>query len=263
MRATVFMVIILSIASLASARTWRVNTAGTGDAPTLHAAMDSAAAGDIVLVEAGHYDIADPLGVPEGVRLVGESGPAHTIISRIVIGSATPSVVSLLVGASMHGIHVRGRTLPPIIFSHGANFFQDCILESLGPTLVQCLGSTEFNHCLLLGGAIAHPVSFVACIIATPLRAGVAGSTFFVNDVIGDVDPAVQIPVENGNFFLDPEFCGVSGSGNYFLKSTSPCLPENNPFGVPALVGPLPQGCGTVAVEERTWGGVKALYRDQ
>jgi hypothetical protein len=259
-RATIAALLILSIASLASARTWRVNTAGTGDAPTLHAAMDSALSGDIVLVEAGHYELADNLQVPWGVHLVGESGPALTVISRDApVGLVT---VELLSGASARGVHVRGNT-GPVVYSHGANFFQDCILESLGPTLVQCLGSTEFNHCLLLGGAIAHPVSFVACIIATPLRAGVAGSTFFVNDIIGDVDPAVQIPVENGNFFLDPEFCGVPGSGNYFLKSTSPCLPENNPFGVPVLIGPLPQGCGSVAVEERTWGGVKALYRDQ
>jgi hypothetical protein len=262
MRATVFMLIILSIASLASARTWRVNTAGTGDAPTLHAAMDSAAAGDIVLVEAGYYDLADPLSVPEGVQLVGEAGPAQTILSRDAPASPTPSVVSLLLGASMRGIHVQGNTSPPIVYSHGASFV-DCILESLLATLVQCSGPTDFNHCLLLGGEIAHPVSFVACIIATPLGPGVAGSTFFLNDIIGDVDPAIQIPVENGNFFLDPEFCGVPGSGNYFLKSTSPCLPENNPFGVPVLIGPLPQGCGSVAVEERTWGGVKALYRDQ
>jgi hypothetical protein len=259
-RATIAALLILSIASLASARTWRVNTAGTGDAPTLHAAMDSALSGDIVLVEAGHYELADNLGVPSNVQLIGESGPALTVISRDALAGL--DTVELGSGASMRGVHVRGNTLP-VVFSHGANFFQDCILESLGPTLVWCLGSTEFNHCLLLGGAIAHPVSFVACIIATPLRAGVAGSTFFVNDVIGDVDPAVQIPVENGNFFLDPEFCGVPGSGNYFLKSTSPCLPENNPFGVPVLIGPLPQGCGSVAVEEKTWGGVKALYRDQ
>jgi hypothetical protein len=260
MRATVFMVIILSIASLASARTWRVNTAGTGDAPTLHAAMDSAVAGDIVLVEAGSYDLPKNLKIPWDVQLSGESGPALTVISRNAPTGF--NTVELLSGASMRGVHVRGNT-GPVVYSHGANFFQDCILESLGPTLVQCLGSTEFNHCLLLGGAIAHPVSFVACIIATPLRAGVAGSYFLLNDIIGDVDPAVQIPVENANFFLDPEFCGVPGSGNYFLKSTSPCLPENNPFGAPFLVGPLPQGCGPVAVEATTWGGVQALDRDQ
>ena len=35
------------------ARTWYVNEAGTGDAPTIPAAMDSAAYGDTVLVGPG------------------------------------------------------------------------------------------------------------------------------------------------------------------------------------------------------------------
>jgi hypothetical protein len=80
---------------------------------------------------------------------------------------------------------------------------------------------------------------------------------------VGEVDPSIEISELDFNFSLDPEFCGLPESGNYFLKSTSPCLPENNPFGFAVPIGPLPQGCGTVAVEEKTWGGVKALYRDR
>jgi hypothetical protein len=260
MRATVFMLIILSIASLANARTWRVNTAGTGDAPTLHAAMDSALSGDIVLVEAGQYNLPAGLSVPQGVEFVGESGPAQTIVQRDdYLGIVT---VSLGAGATIRGLHVRGNTLP-VLYSHGAEI-AFCIVEATtGVLLLEMGGPTNFGRCLLLGGGIGQQFSATTTIIATQLGAGVAGSDFFSCDFAGDVDPAVQIPVENGNFFLDPEFCGVPGSGNYFLKSTSPCLPENNPFGVPVLIGPLPQGCGTVAVEEKTWGGVKALYRDQ
>jgi hypothetical protein len=259
MRATVFMVIILSIASLASARTWRVNTAGTGDAPTLHAAMDSALSGDIVLVEAGHYELADNLGVPSNVQLIGESGPALTVISR----DAPTGFITLELGsgASARGVHVRGNT-GPVVYSHGASIVH-CILESLGPTLVQCAGPTEFGRCLLLGGEIAHPAMFTTCIIATALRAGASGSDFYSCDIVGEVDPSIEISELDFNFSLDPEFCGLPESGNYFLKSTSPCLPENNPFGFAVPIGPLPQGCGTVAVEEKTWGGVKALYRDQ
>jgi hypothetical protein len=89
-----------------------------------------------------------------------------------------------------------------------------------------------------------------------------AGSLFYVDDVVGSVDPAVDIPSTNGNFSLDPQFCGIEGSGNYFLQSTSPCLPENNPLGEQYLIGPLSAGCGAVRVQLRTWGGVKALYRN-
>jgi hypothetical protein len=116
---------------------------------------------------------------------------------------------------------------------------------------------------LLLGGEIAHPAMFTTCIIATALRAGAAGSDFYSCDIVGEVDPSIEISELDFNFSLDPEFCGLPESGNYFLKSTSPCLPENNPFGFAVPIGPLPQGCGTVAVEEKTWGGVKALYRDR
>jgi hypothetical protein len=61
-----------------------------------------------------------------------------------------------------------------------------------------------------------------------------------------------------GNTFEDPLFCGVLGSGNYELSSLSPCAPSNHPSG--SLVGAMPVGCSTVAVEQTNWGRVKALY---
>lgn len=46
---------VLLLPAESSARTWRVSVDGTGDAPTIQAAIDSAASGDLVAVEGGTY----------------------------------------------------------------------------------------------------------------------------------------------------------------------------------------------------------------
>ncbi len=60
-----------------------------------------------------------------------------------------------------------------------------------------------------------------------------------------------------GNFSVDPQFCGVLGSGNLYLQSDSPCAPAANDCG---LVGALPVGCQATATAELSWSAVKALY---
>jgi hypothetical protein len=69
------------------------------------------------------------------------------------------------------------------------------------------------------------------------------------------------------NAFVDPIFCeGAScedaptTAGDYHVDAASICLPATNPCG--DLIGALGQGCtGTIPLEERSWGGIKALYR--
>jgi hypothetical protein len=251
--------ILVTFSTLIEARTWRVNTAGTGDAPTLYAAMDSAAAFDTVLVEAGQYQLGSALQVPSNVRLVGESGAAQTLLFRD--DYLAPATVSLLGNARISGIHVRGNTLP-VLFLHGGAVFHSIVEAEINQTIVQGIGNPiSFENCLLIGGDVAHPATFTSCIIMSDLGSYAVGSTLYVNDVLGSVHPDIDASSSNLNFSLDPQFCGVPGSGNYFLQSTSPCLPENNPYGAPQLIGPLPLGCGAVRVETRTWGSIKAMYR--
>jgi hypothetical protein len=68
----------------------------------------------------------------------------------------------------------------------------------------------------------------------------------------------------DGNFSADPQFCGVQGSGNYLLQSDSPCLLGNHPdAGDCGTIGAFGMGCGTVEVNNATWGRVKGLYRKE
>ncbi len=65
-----------------------------------------------------------------------------------------------------------------------------------------------------------------------------------------------QLPANNLD--TDPFFCDPA-NGDYSLAEDSPCLPENNDWGV--LIGALGQGCGPVALTPQTWARVKARYR--
>ncbi len=71
-----------------------------------------------------------------------------------------------------------------------------------------------------------------------------------------------------GTIALDPLFCGVPGSDNYYLRSDSPCLPFVNPDPAAlrpgtacSTMGAFPAGCGTTAIERSSWGRIKGVYR--
>jgi len=65
----------------------------------------------------------------------------------------------------------------------------------------------------------------------------------------------------NGNISEDPLFCGIPGSGNYYLQSGSPCAESNVPGICSDLrIGAYPVYCD-VGTEETSWGKIKSLYK--
>ena len=58
----------------------------------------------------------------------------------------------------------------------------------------------------------------------------------------------------------DPLFCDVE-LGNFTLCENSPALPTGNTW--QALMGYAGVGCGECdsPVQEKTWGGIKAMFR--
>jgi predicted outer membrane repeat protein len=67
-----------------------------------------------------------------------------------------------------------------------------------------------------------------------------------------------------GNFSADPEYCGIDGSGNYYLQADSPCGPGINHGGKTCTgIGAFPIQCGTTSVRPATWGAVKEMYRSE
>jgi serine protease len=65
----------------------------------------------------------------------------------------------------------------------------------------------------------------------------------------------------NGNISEDPLFCGIPGSGNFYLQSGSPCAEGNVPEYCGGLrMGVYPVYCD-VGTEEASWGKIKSLYK--
>jgi hypothetical protein len=84
------LLILLSLVVSARARTWYITEEGTGDAPTITAGLDSALAGDTVLVASGTYRttfrLETRIEVRKGICLLSEAGPEFTTIEMCSSG---------------------------------------------------------------------------------------------------------------------------------------------------------------------------------
>ncbi len=82
--------------------------------------------------------------------------------------------------------------------------------------------------------------------------------TDIVGNIGGDWTPPIVawLPL-NDNIWLDPYFCGETGSGNFWLASNSPCAEGNSPCG---QMGAWGVDCPPVAVMTSDWSTIKAMY---
>lgn len=86
----------------ATARTWRVEVDGSGDAPTIRAALDSAVSGDVVDVGPGTYHEHPIMGGGRDIILRGRFGAESTIID----GTDGGTVVQMDAG-TLEGFTIR------------------------------------------------------------------------------------------------------------------------------------------------------------
>lgn len=135
------------------------------------------------------------------------------------------------------------------------------------PTVINCTiaNNTALNFGSALYSQNASPY-FIQTIVTADDPASLiycdvgAAPSFTCCNIFGDITGGYAPDLNGGdNVFTDPLFCGVDGSGNYFLQSGSPCTADNSPCG--ALIGALPVACGTSPSEPRTWGGTKHIFR--
>ncbi|HEX5133041.1 MAG TPA: right-handed parallel beta-helix repeat-containing protein, partial [Candidatus Krumholzibacteria bacterium] len=252
----------------APARTWYVAADGSGDAPTIDAAVDSSSAGDVILVGPGTHDVGSDAGgvfLKVGTSLISEAGPVVTIVQPAT-GIGQSDVLKVPDACVITGFTIR-RAWLATIYAYGNNVeISGNIIEISGGGLgIRVDRVASVHHNVIYGGGDAIVVEFSEGITEINNniilgRVSKCGGTVLV--YCNDVTTASScVSYGQTNFNLDPIFCGI---GNYYLNAASPCAPGNHPNGFDncGLIGPLPVGCGTVKTEPTTWGAVKALYRD-
>jgi hypothetical protein len=267
------------------ATTWYVTEDGSGDAPSIEAAMDSASCGDTVLVGPGIYKVF--IDMADGVTLRSEKGPAETVLT----GLWTLVRFGKLVSGTLEGFTLAGVP-EAAAWEHG-------VVECLDAYEVHILGNVITNsarhgiycdYCLdgVIGGnTIADPFgdgAYFAILVdrsypmdihhnicvGYPFGIGVRESMAIVrcNDSWDNGhDYWPQAPGDppwpwGSNISLDPLFCDRE-HWDFTLNACSPCLPGNHPGGASCLlIGALGKGCYDPSrAEPIRWTTIKTLFR--
>jgi len=261
----IFLGMQIGLLSSTHARTWYVKVDGSGDAPTIQAGVDSSAAGDTVLVGPGSYYIVDCISLKPGIIILSEEGPNMTIIEPIEPWNVI-CVFAMTGNTEIIGFWLKQSQYADIILRYNGKIEHN-IIEGGYYGIEAFDGSGEIRNNLIFGSNqgiyLDYASNFVINnnIILSGLNAiDCSGLMAFCNDMPSE--PWFCFGGEP-NFDLDPQFCGVESSGNYYLQGDSPCAPGNHPDEYDCgLIGPLPVGCGTVATEQKTWGEIKAIYKE-
>ncbi len=86
---------------------------------------------------------------------------------------------------------------------------------------------------------------------------------FVCCDIFGNTGGDWDGPISDqlgtdGNFSLDPEYCGELGTGDLTLQDDSPCAPGGNDCGL--LIGGDTVECDDTVTASTTWSSLKQLY---
>ncbi|MFN8176394.1 MAG: hypothetical protein U0167_00545 [bacterium] len=262
--ATAVVAAALLAAAPCGARTWFVNTSGTGDAPTIQAAADSASPGDTVLVAPGTYP--ERVQLTSAVTLRGSgSASATTIDGGNQIGYCVQSpwldgvlLESLrFVGVTGDGYGYGGYA----VTTSGRATIRDCIFENAGVGAVNACGDLTLRdstlrqsddiffsgtnltvaHCLFENSYSSYPalVEITSLGCPGPTTAVISGNTFRNNASTS----TAMIGYDHVSASLDLEV-----SGNLFVGNGGPAVAVT-PLGVP---GPRQgRGGGSVSLEIR------------
>jgi len=195
--ATAFLIAILSacVSNLATARTWYILPDGSGDAPTIQAGMDSATAGDTLLLACGTY-------YEHGISL----------ISEICVRSETGSPQCVTVDGQEMGSVLRADSVDGMTSIEGLTIRGGHAATGGGLLCIHAI--PRVKNCAFLwngaygwqgGGAIAYHSS-------VPLEASIEGTKFVRNSVADAAGPGAVLASGVSLSVVDCVFEETSGS---------------------------------------------------
>jgi len=287
-----FVLIILQGVAAAQT-TFVVKADGSGDAPTIQAAIDMAVSGDAVVVWGGYYGEDNLLVDGKDIYFQYQNGTPVIISSSYRQGTGITfrnagmgtnilgfefrefeKGISIENGAGMYwycsiidcgtGIEVSGASSTPSIMF---NLVDSC---GTGISVLDGSGVTARNMTIVgtdtgvesLGGNFILTMSIINGCNTGALCSGgsisLSCNNFYLNTTdYGGCAAGVD------DFYGLTRFCYAAGGSPdpYYLHIDSPCWAENNACGLD--VGAFTQlpGCTGTAVEETSWGTIKKMYR--
>ncbi len=248
------------ISGKANARTWHIQPEGSGDAPTIDAAIDSSVAGDVIELACGTYR-EEGLVIKSGITIRSETGQpgCATIEGRQIPNS--PGSIFYTWGSDnstlLEGLTITGGLANDNFYGvtgGGLNISSGSVL-----TVKRCL--ITGNSARAAGGVIIieSQVTFIDCVIteneathSSPGGVTVSGNSSFsaYNTTIISNIAASFWPVD-GYVALDSEAyfncCDIDRTRWQFVGGANYEVDDSD--------------CGEVADETQNWGTVKAFYR--
>ena len=217
----------LILVPVTGAATWTVHADGSGDFPTIQAAVLASANGDVIELAPGTYtgpgntdvNITDLM-----ITLRSQSGLPGQVFIDCNASSSAPRRGLLVVGDGCSGTLIEGLTI-----------------------IANCPE----------GEAIWAPAAVPVQISCSDLYGNAGG------DWIGAFASQVD---QDGNFSANPCFCSPD-TDEFTLCEDSFCLPGHHPWGCNQLVGAFGLGCGEcscsgpVSTDQAHLGSIKAMYR--
>ena len=246
--------------SQADARTWHIQPDGTGDAPTIDAAIDSSVAGDVIELACGTYH-EDGLVIRSGITIRSETGQPECVT---IEGRRIPNTP----GSIFYSWGTDDTTLLEGLTITGG-LANDNFWGVIGGGLVISSGSDlTLERCLITGNSAraaggvlvsGSQVTFIDCVIteneathSSPGGVNVAGNsslraynTTIISNIAASFWPVDgYVALDSEAYFnccdLDLTWWQFVGGGNYEVDDSD---------------------CGEVANEVQNWGTLKALYR--